>query len=425
MSISLRFFNDPIIAGRIVSVIAGLASLIGLYFIGKTLFNRTVGILAMIFYIAIPFYLIYDGLALMDSLLMAYIIYGTFFTIKLAQTQKPLFAIAAGIVIGLGLLTKSSAIFSLYLLPFGLLLLPKINFQSVVKYCAFSLIAVVFAKAIESFLRLSDYYNVIEGKNHEFIYTLQEVVKDPIKLIIQNSAIIFPWLIDYLGIPLLLLVLFSLFFKKQWKITFFLFAYSVIPLFALILFGKQLYPRYILFMTWPLLLLAGFTIQRFDQWVHRRHMFTFTALIIILAIPLYTDYLLLTNPLKAKLPEIERWQLLNGDPSGFGLNELVNFFNAKKDKRLLIVTDKPLGILPNGLAIHYPLHGNFRIAGADSVTKKKLQTSVRNAATPPDEVYAILTWQENVQEVEATKVLEIKREGKQNHNWRVYKIQNL
>src|SRR3989338_10679554 len=36
----LKIFSDPLFAGRFVSVLAGVGSAIGIYFVGKKLFNR-------------------------------------------------------------------------------------------------------------------------------------------------------------------------------------------------------------------------------------------------------------------------------------------------------------------------------------------------------------------------------------------------
>ena len=42
-AVTLNIFSDPLVAGRWVSVLAGLASVTGLYFIGRDLFSRTSG----------------------------------------------------------------------------------------------------------------------------------------------------------------------------------------------------------------------------------------------------------------------------------------------------------------------------------------------------------------------------------------------
>src|SRR3989344_9160310 len=46
-----KFIGDPLIAMRLVSVFAGFGSLIAIYLLTKTLFDKKIAILAVIFYI--------------------------------------------------------------------------------------------------------------------------------------------------------------------------------------------------------------------------------------------------------------------------------------------------------------------------------------------------------------------------------------
>src|SRR3990170_2343362 len=68
----MRFVSDPLLAGRLVSVFAGLLTVIGLFFLGKEIFNnKKIGIIAGIIYVIYPFALVYDRMALYDSLVSA------------------------------------------------------------------------------------------------------------------------------------------------------------------------------------------------------------------------------------------------------------------------------------------------------------------------------------------------------------------
>ena len=54
--IIMRFVNDPLLAGRLVSVLVGIASLVGIYFLAREIFkNQRIGYLAAIIYIIFPF----------------------------------------------------------------------------------------------------------------------------------------------------------------------------------------------------------------------------------------------------------------------------------------------------------------------------------------------------------------------------------
>ena len=117
-----KFISDPLFASRLVSALAGLGSFIGIYLVAKTLFSDKVGKIAALLYIILPLTLLYDRLAIFDSLLTMLGIYSVFFTIKLAKEPRLDLAILTGTSIGLATLTKSSGVFFLYLLPFSALL---------------------------------------------------------------------------------------------------------------------------------------------------------------------------------------------------------------------------------------------------------------------------------------------------------------
>src|SRR6266852_1654782 len=65
----MHVIHDPLLAGRMVSVFSGFVTTVGLFFLGKELFrNRWVGLLSSFLYVIYPFGLVYDRMALYDSL---------------------------------------------------------------------------------------------------------------------------------------------------------------------------------------------------------------------------------------------------------------------------------------------------------------------------------------------------------------------
>lgn len=114
------FIRNPLLAGRLVSVLFGLITLLGLYFLGKKYFSRPVALLTPVFYILSPIFHLYDRQALMESALAAVFVW-------LIYVENP---ILSGLLLGLGLLIKPTAL--LFLAPFlllrGLSLLKSKNF---------------------------------------------------------------------------------------------------------------------------------------------------------------------------------------------------------------------------------------------------------------------------------------------------------
>ena len=98
-------------AGRWVSVLAGLASMIGLFCIGRDMFNRTVGFLAGLLYIVVPYTFFFDRLAIPAALLTALGVWMMRWSLHIAQDTRPrnrAFKIL-GILIGAGFLVKTTA----------------------------------------------------------------------------------------------------------------------------------------------------------------------------------------------------------------------------------------------------------------------------------------------------------------------------
>lgn len=117
-AVTLNIFSDPLFAGRFVAVLAGLASLVGLYVTWGSLYNRTIGLLIAFLYIVIPFTYDMDRLAQPDGLMSAFGIWMFRWALHIAQRTKPsakAFKVL-GIIIGAMLLTQISAILLLPLL---------------------------------------------------------------------------------------------------------------------------------------------------------------------------------------------------------------------------------------------------------------------------------------------------------------------
>ncbi len=117
-----KFISDPLIASRLVSVTAGLGSLLGIHLLAKELFNKKVAVLSSLLYIILPFTLLYDRMALFDSLLTMFGIYAVLLSIRMAKNPRLDTALLNGFAIGLAMITKSSGVFFLYLIPFSLIL---------------------------------------------------------------------------------------------------------------------------------------------------------------------------------------------------------------------------------------------------------------------------------------------------------------
>ena len=116
--VSMRFIKDPLLAGRLVSVGAGFMTIIGLFFLGRELFkkNKWVGILSGFLYVIFPMALVYDRMALYDSLVGTFAVWGLYIAIFLVRKVSLDTALILGMTIGAAALNKTNGFFTLYLL---------------------------------------------------------------------------------------------------------------------------------------------------------------------------------------------------------------------------------------------------------------------------------------------------------------------
>lgn len=368
MMVLLRFISEPLIAGRLVSVLAGAASLIGIWFLAHELFqNRKISFFSSILYLVIPFSLFYDRMALYDSLVGTFYIWNLYLAILLVRRQQLDIALILGLTLGAGMLNKSSGFLSLYLLPSTLLLFDfkgRQRFRRLVKWLGLIFLAALLSQAVYSVLRLSPFFHMVAQKDSVFVYPLSEWLTHPFNFFEGNLRGLFDWLTNYLTKPIFVVAMLPLFFlrgKTSAKIL--LYIWWLAPFIALALFGKVLYPRFILFMSMPLLVLAAVSIA----WVSRRlgmSVLGLAAYLVLFWPSLYTDYFIITNPLYAPIPFADRGQYIDNWPAGWGVKEVNAFLQEQtKNGKIAVYTEGTFGLLPYALEIYQVDNPNIKIQG--------------------------------------------------------------
>ena len=364
----LRYVNDPLLAGRLVSVLSGLLTTIGLFFLAREVFkNNKIALLSSLLYILFPFALVYDRIALYDSLVGMFIVWSLYLEILLVRRLRLDLALILGMIIGLGMLTKTNANFALILLPFSLLLFnfkvsnPK---KKLLRWFCLIAITSILANLIYSILRLSPFFYIIAQKNYLFIYSPQEWLQHPFEFLFNNLNTFSNWLIGYATIPFLILIFASFFITYKFtKEKLLLFTWFIIPLVATALFGRLLYPRFMLFMTLPLLLLGAYTLYILMTKVKNRSLKALIFLIFIFMF-LIKDYYIITDFKKAPLPQSDKGQFITGWPSGVGVAQSIKILQKEaKNKKIFVATQGTFGLMPYALEIYLDKNPNIKIVG--------------------------------------------------------------
>lgn len=365
---TLRLFKDPLMAGRVVSVGAGFASMVGLFFVGKELFkNKWIGFLSATLYLIYPFGLVYDRMAMYDSLVGTFTIWALYVEILLVRKVKPELGFILGLVIGGGMLTKTNADFSMILLPVTLVLFDwhqKDAKKKLWQWVIYAGIAVILANVYYSILRLSPWYYIIGEKNDLFVYPLRQWIHHPFTYFFSNFHALFNWFATYFTWPLIIAVLGSLIINKSkiWEKLLML-AWFVVPFIALALFGKQIYPRFILFMTLSLLPLVAYCFYQIFK-VLRPQIIAIIVVSLFILPALYSDYYIVTNISKAPIADSDLGQYINGWPSGVGVREAISYISEKATHgKVYLATQGTFGLMPYAFQMYLSNNPNITIQG--------------------------------------------------------------
>jgi len=370
----LRIFLDPLVAGRFVSVLAGVFASVGIYILGRKLFDKKIGIICAVLYIITPFVYVYDRLALMDSLLAALSIWSLYLAIHLVQKPRLDIALLLGITAGLGMLTKSSAQFALILLPVSLVLFHWKNTDRSIrlfKWIAGIILSIFIAQLMYNLLRLSPWFYIIEQKNHVFILSFNEFFKQPFQYFFSNLSGMTIMLLQYLTIPLIVIILIGFIsgiFQRDKKIVL-LFFWFLIPFLILAGFGKIIFPRFMLFMVMPLLVIAADFIGMLLKH-SQKYKWILPLIIVSLTYPLYVTVTLMVAPVDASIPHVDRNQLFDDWPSGFGVKSVIAYLQEKSEKGKIVVgTEGTFGLNPAVYEIYLGRNPNVEIHGYWPVSK--------------------------------------------------------
>ena len=395
----LPLFSDPLLGGRLISVMAGFGSLVGIFLISRLLFkNRKTALLAALFYAVVPFFVFFDRMALVDSLLAMFGIWFFLLSVLLVNNLRLDLAMIAGMVLGGGLITKSPALFFALLLPSTLVLAswvdlkkPKKTMRQLIKLVGLWLVIYFFGFAIYSLLRLGPGFEMIGLRSKDYVFPLSWLLSHPFDSLKPHLAYYAEWLPNLFTWPILFLSLVGLVIvdRKKRRPVLFLFLVAFLPLLAQAAVAKVFTPRYLLFACWPLLILAALGLGRLR--LTKNKLVCLMAIIGVMVLPLFYDYQLLTDPQKAPLPRRMRSGYLEEWCSGYGIKEVVEFINQRLSlgqRNIVVGTEGYFGTLPNGLEIYFDKERKVLILGV-GVPINQVPDSLKEASRD-NEVYLVV-----------------------------------
>lgn len=325
MAIFSGFLSLGVYGARIISVLSGLGSLICIYFLSSHLFSRKVGIISVIIYLLSPFALIYNQLGIIDGFLSFLLCLAFLLIIK-----KRIFF--AAFIFGLCLITKTISQIYFFLFITGVVIFnPTDKLKKLLSFF-------IVGGGIYLLTSFLPGFGNIASKNATFVSfpSLFEFINNS-KMAIKD------WLVVYVGfcnVILVGLMAVNGFLKKDIKILF-LSLLIIFPLFVESFIAKIFFPRYLLFILCPIIILQARFLELILAKTSRKILVKILIFILILQ-PVISFVQLEVNPENANMPEIERWQFFEGWPSGYHIEQVFKALDSG-DKKFIYAPNYGIG----------------------------------------------------------------------------------
>jgi len=369
---ALEIFHDPLLAGRMVSVFAGLATLIGMVVL-PIIMNRfiAIGLMSGLLYVLAPFTLFFDRMALVDSLLSAFGIWSLILAILLGRYRRLDLAMILGMILGGAMLTKSPGLLFLAMsLPVSFIFMIKGKekkdsfFLWGLKSLSLLGISLFFAFGIYNILRLGPSFHMIAIRNKDYVWPIAEIIKHPLDPLKPHIKDVLRYYWHYLTPPFIILGLIGILSVKKDLIFLLLISWWLLPLLGQSVFARVFTARYILFSL-PVFLffIAVFTARIWD--FAREKVGKLAYLLLFLLIPaLSFNWRLWRDPVKAPLPKDERAGYLEDWTAGQGIREIADYLKkAPREQGIVVGTEGHFGTLPDGLQIYLEGEKDITVLG--------------------------------------------------------------
>lgn len=362
----LKFIENPLLAGRAVAVLAGLAQLWATIALVKKLGGQKLAVItASLLTFFLPFWYFHHRIALMDGLMTALLSWSWWCVLQALSTKKRTLAwiIGGGIFFGLALWSKLPA-----LLFAPTLLLSAFLFRSKKTpfWHAVGLVAGVILGGLGVFasLKLHPAFSQLFSRGGDFLYSFSELSAQGIAHVLAtNFANAFTTLSAYLTLPVLLLPFFGL-FQNSLRRKHALLILSALSFFLPIaLLGKTVYPRYFLPLAVPLTLSASLAFEAFFVHTQKRIKkplsFFARTIVLVLGVSMTANmcfqFLLPSwiNTDATPFTPADRVQYVTEWSSGHGIRETTDLLIAEsRQHSLAVATEGFFGTLPDGILMY-------------------------------------------------------------------------
>lgn len=383
-----KVIADPLLAGRMLAVFTGFATMLGVFVLGLTFFNRRVALFGAFLIAITPYMIFFDRMALVDTMLAAFVIWSIYLALLLVRYPRIDLAMVLGYFLGGGLLTKTPGMFNVVTVPLAALTL---NFTSkgrtarIVKASGLFLISIAIGMGIYNFLRLGPGFTSLNSRNQDYVRNPMDLLNNPLDPFLPHLGDVMEWWQLFFGYPLIITifigVVFAILKRNRYLLTILLIA--LVPMVIQMFLLRTFTARYFLFTIPPLLLVGAFGIDSLIGSVKKYQNILAVAVILVLSVwPAYFIQRLILDIENAPLPKNERRGYLEDWTAGYGLREIAAVLDGESKKGLIIVgTEGSFGTLPDGLQIYFDKNPNVAFKPGNASLSDSLRDEATKSAT--------------------------------------------
>ncbi len=319
-------FFDPLFAGRLVSVIAGGISLIGIYLVTKKIFNKNSAYLASIIFSISPIFVFYNRQALLESGIICIGIWVFYSLLNLIEKPTNKNGAILGIILGLGVFIKSNSF--LFILISGIIISFYIYWKRKNDLLKPSLISLASLISVDFLILINPVFWNTLASNSRYSFTFSELLSFPVSAWINNFLGFFEigfflltpfiFVTGFLGIFLMI--------KSKIKNFKIFIAFFLSILILEILLTKSQSTRYIV----PFLVFIIISSSYFLGSLWRGKLYKKIIVILSISIPFVASSFLIFSPMSyltnlSKFTRFSEAEYLQGQTSGVGINDAMNF----------------------------------------------------------------------------------------------------
>lgn len=356
--------SDPIFAGRVLTVAIGVLALVATHELARVLFGPRAALLAALFYVVCPFTLFHDRMVLNDAFLSAFAGLVLWASVRLAREPGAGAGSWVGLALVLATLSKTTGLVLAAFPPAAILLLGRRETRG----AAFRLLAVAYAAAAVV-LAYPVWLFFSRTAELEAAVGVRENQPGLGANVIANLGQAVGWLWRYWTPGVVVLALGALglsFAGRARREVAFLAAAVLVPVAAFVGAAEIWYPRYLLVTTIPALTLAAAAadavLEKSAAARGRTGVLVASGALALALVPaLRFDWRLWTDPSRAPLPALDRFQYVVGWPSGYGVADTVAQVRQVLTRHPEGLTLAVAGSSPTGSALRLLLRDETRL----------------------------------------------------------------